>query len=230
MPNDLQIGQQADTEFEPAQQMTISSLETLKVAADPTRLRILEVLTEKPLTVKQVARKLDTSPTKLYYHVNLLEEHGLITVTGSRIVSGIIEKQYRTSAHSLRVSRELLTLSGDQSDEGVDALLSAVFDATRNDVLRGIHSGIIKLDEEDPTQRNAILLRTLTRLTPDRYQEFYDRLKALLIEFDILGDTDTSSKSDENCPAYGLTVALYPFAEPDQAEDDKEDAAQRTLD
>src|SRR5689334_5448431 len=173
MSNEAQIDPIVGEDFEPEQVMTIDDLETLKVAADPTRLRILEVLAEKPLTVKQVARKLDTTPTKLYYHVNLLEQHGLIMVTSSRIVSGIIEKQYRTRAHSLRVSRELLALRDNQTDEGVDSLLSAVFDATRADVLRGIHGGMIKLDQDDDAQQNSILLRTITRFTPERYGEFY---------------------------------------------------------
>jgi DNA-binding transcriptional ArsR family regulator len=211
MPNELQIDAVTGEEFAPAHEMTISSLETLKVAADPTRLRILEILTEKPLTVKQVARRLDTTPTKLYYHVNLLEQHGLITVTASRIVSGIIEKQYRTSAHSLRVSREMLALSSEQPDEGVGGLLTAVFEATRDDVLRGIRRGIIKLDQEDEAERNAMLLRTITRFTPERYHEFYGRFKELLKEFGILDDSD--SDAYESYPAYGLTIALYPFAE-----------------
>src|SRR6266699_2543948 len=123
MSNGVQIPKGVDEEFEPAQEMVISNFDTLKVAADPVRLRIMEVLIDNPLTVKQVARKLESAPTKLYYHVNLLEEHGLITVTGSRIVSGIIEKQYRASASSLRVDRSLLTLDGGKPDGSMDTLL-----------------------------------------------------------------------------------------------------------
>src|SRR6266513_2118828 len=98
MCKEAQIAQSVGEDFEPAPEMVVSNFDTLKVVADPTRLRILEVLIEQPLTVKQVARKLEIAPTKLYYHVNLLEEHGLLTVTASRVVSGIIEKQYRTTA------------------------------------------------------------------------------------------------------------------------------------
>ena len=72
-----------------ADEMVIDNLETLKVLADQLRKRIMEQFDE-PSTVKEVARKLGTSPSKLYYHVNLLEEHGLLKVTDTRIVSGII--------------------------------------------------------------------------------------------------------------------------------------------
>jgi DNA-binding transcriptional ArsR family regulator len=222
MSNELQIGEIAGEDFEPAQQMTISNLETLKVAADPTRLRILEILTEKPLTVKQVAHKLDTTPTKLYYHINLLEQHSLITVTASRIVSGIIEKQYRTSAHSLRVSKELLTLSDEPEEGGVGGLLTAIFEATRDDVLRGIRQGLIKLDQDEGPDHNSMMLRTITRLDPEKYHEFYERLKALLTEYKILdesgGDVSADNDADQKCPAYGLTIALYPFAEAEPEE------------
>jgi len=219
MSNELQIGGITGEDFEPAQQMTIANLETLKVAADPTRLRILEILAEKPLTVKQVARKLDTTPTKLYYHINLLEQHGLITVTASRVVSDIIEKQYRTSAHRLRVSRELLTLSDEeQPAEGVSGLLTAIFETTRDDVLRGIRQGLIHLDQDNEADRNTMLMRTVSRLTPERYHEFYERLKALMIEYDVIDENEdeVSAPDDPTNPAYGLTIALYPFAESEE--------------
>ena len=73
-------------------------IETLRVLADPLRLRMLEVFGQhgrEPLTVKEIARSLGEPLTKLYYHVNLLEQHGLIVVASSRLVSGILEKHYR---------------------------------------------------------------------------------------------------------------------------------------
>ncbi|MEO8285054.1 MAG: winged helix-turn-helix domain-containing protein [Chloroflexota bacterium] len=224
MSNQIQT---AGEEFTPAKEMVINSLEMLKVAADPTRLRILEVLTERPLTVKQIAGDLETTPTKLYYHINLLEEKGLIVVTGSRIVSGIIEKQYRTAATSMRVDRELLAISGTGDDGGVDALLSVVFDAARNDVLQGIKRGIIKLAEDDPAEQNTILMRTITRLTPERFQDFRERFGALLKEFNAM---DSEKDEDPTALTYGLTVALYPFPHADVQEDDTSGTAHWNLD
>ena len=62
-------------------------------------------------TVKQIAADLKTPIKKLYYHVNLLEEHGLIRITSTRVVSGIIEKQYRVTAYRLSVERALRSWS-----------------------------------------------------------------------------------------------------------------------
>jgi len=210
----------ANEEFEPEDVYTISNLETLKVASDPTRLHILEALAEAPMTVKQVARVLDASPTKLYYHVNVLEEHGLIVVTGSRVVSGIIEKQYRTRSYSLRVDKALLNIGGgDEDNESLEALLSVLFDATRDDVRAGVKSGVIKLttDTDDP-ERNTILTRSVAVLTPEQFNEFYSRLRELMADMGKLADEHIKGKRTLGARRYGLAIALYPFAEVDHEE------------
>jgi DNA-binding transcriptional ArsR family regulator len=89
-------------EFEPAPELTITDPEVLRVLADPLRLRLVQHNLGKPWTVKDASRALGISQTKLYYHVNLLETHGLIRVHSTRVVSGIIEKSYRITAYSFR--------------------------------------------------------------------------------------------------------------------------------
>ena len=80
--------------------VTITDLETLKVISDPLRLNIIQVIKDINISgalcsVKQVSERLDIPPAKLYYHVKLLEKHGFLEVTETRIVSGIVEKLYR---------------------------------------------------------------------------------------------------------------------------------------
>ncbi len=181
MSDNLQmaLAQVAGEEFEPAEQMVISKVESLRVMADTNRLRIVEVLAHKPLTVKQIARQLGTSPTKLYYHINLLEEHGFIVVTSSRIVSGIIEKQYRAAANSFKIDHSLLSFSGGNLNEGIDRLLSVVFEAARDDIRRGTRSGAIKLGKGNTDENNTVLGRTLARMTPEQFKIFGTGLSRL---------------------------------------------------
>src|SRR5215203_2248130 len=101
--------------FEVEKEYLVTSLETLKVMADPVRLHILENLVAKPMTVKELAKRLGSTPTKLYYHINLMEEHELIKVVSQRIVSGIVEKHYRTRAQSFDVDKSLLALGGNDA-------------------------------------------------------------------------------------------------------------------
>src|SRR5215472_3478772 len=85
----------------------ISDLETLKVVTDPLRLNLVNLLRGEPRTAKELAKILHLSQTKLYYHIGLLEQHGLIRVVGTRLVSGILEKQYQATAYKLSVDRRL---------------------------------------------------------------------------------------------------------------------------
>ena len=116
----------------------IDNLETLKVVADPLRLKILELLRGEPRTVKQIAADLKTPIKKLYYHVNLLEEHGLIRITSTRVVSGILEKQYRVTAYRLSVERALLSPTAPAGDEGLEAYLSLILDHAKSEIKKGV--------------------------------------------------------------------------------------------
>src|SRR4029078_8245950 len=130
---------------QPDEKFVINSLETLKVMAYPNRLRILEEMIEGTRTVKQLASALETTATKLYYHINLLEEHGLIRVISTRVVSGIIEKLYHVSAYSYPMDKSLLSLAESSSDEGFPTIVSSILDHTATEIRRGIKSGLIDL-------------------------------------------------------------------------------------
>ncbi|MFC1936911.1 ArsR/SmtB family transcription factor [Chloroflexota bacterium] len=81
--------------FQPAPLMVLKDLEAVKVVADPLRNQIMEVLTAEPLTVNQIGEKLGLTASKLYYHVNMLEKHGFITVVDTIVHGNLIEKHSR---------------------------------------------------------------------------------------------------------------------------------------
>ncbi len=199
--------------FEPEKEYVVSSLETLKVVSDPIRLRILETLVVKAMTVKEVAARLGLTATKLYYHINLMEEHGLIRVVSQRIVSGIIEKQYRTRAYSFDVDKSLLAINPAEEGGPVDMMLHVVFDSTRDDVRNAIDKGLMTPGAGDPIKRNGIIFRSITKLTPEGVGEFQERLLALAKEFNLHINEGTPDEEDETLRTYGFTVALFPMVE-----------------
>lgn len=207
--------QTVEESSEVEKEYVVTSLETLKVMADPVRLHILESLVGHPMTVKELAKRLGTPAAKLYYHINLMEEHGLIKVVSQRIVSGILEKQYRTRAKSFDIDKGLLALGGSQDGGPLDMMLKVVFDATREDVRKAITLGLMKPTEEDPALRNGMLMRVVTRFSQDRLKEFQDRLLSLIKEFDSKENTEKKLEEgheDEDQITYGFTVALFPFS------------------
>ncbi|HUR76638.1 MAG TPA: helix-turn-helix domain-containing protein [Acidimicrobiales bacterium] len=98
----------------------IDDLATLRLLSDPLRLRLIEELGAQPTTVKALARAMGMKPNRLYYHVNLLEQHGVVRVTQTRIVSGIVERTYALVARHFAVS-EALALPTDVKREVADS-------------------------------------------------------------------------------------------------------------
>jgi hypothetical protein len=195
-------------EFEPAREVVIADLETLRVVADPLRMQILEVTLEAARTVKEIAATLRTTPSKLYYHVNMLDEHGLLRVAGTRIVSGIIEKRYRAAARSLRPAAVLLDPTGAGHDEVVDLLLSSILDTTRRDldtIRAAVGSGIIDVGPNAPVERRVQVVKTLGRLTHEQVTAFSEQLHTLVREFSALAALNTADQG------YSLTIMFHPI-------------------
>jgi DNA-binding transcriptional ArsR family regulator len=197
------------SEFRPAPSLTISDLDTLKVLADPLRHQILEVLTRETLPVKEIGARLGLTPGRLYYHVNLLEKHGLIQVVHTKMVSGIQEKHFRVSALDFEIDRGLLSQTTSQGRESIHSVLAATLDATRDDVLRSVEARFFELDrgaEEKP--RNVIISRHKGNLTEAQVADFQARLVALVE--DIEQAQNAAPEQGEGLHPYALLLAFYP--------------------
>lgn len=203
--------------FTPQASMTIDDLDVLRVLADPLRLRIMEAFArdaDTPQTVKRVAATLGEGATKLYYHVNLLDERGLLVVVESRVVSGIIEKRYQPVARAITVDRSVLMRDADPTvTDAVGAAIGAILTSTHDDVIEGLRSGRILTGDEAPLHRRAVIGKTIARLSPERAAAFTERLQALMQEF------DADESSDPDAAAYSLLIACYPAGE--QATEDE---------
>lgn len=193
------------------EEFIIRDLETLKVVADSLRMQILDLLREKPLTVKQLAGDLDITPTKLYYHINLMEKHGLIRVVDTRLVSGILEKRYQAAARLYRFDHHLLMPSSKTGDEGLDMMLSTVLDDVKSDIKKNMREGLIKLEHDEAHQHNPhslLISRVLSRLTEAQAMSFYDRLDELVKEFvELRQDPENANEQ-----GYAMLLSLYPTA------------------
>ncbi|MCA9957766.1 MAG: helix-turn-helix transcriptional regulator [Anaerolineales bacterium] len=195
--------------FQPADEFIIEDLDTLKVIADPLRIDIMETVGQQARPAKDIAAELGREPSKLYYHINLLEKHQLIRVVETRIVSGIIEKWYRVAAKSIRVAPHLLT-PGEENDKGIEMFLSGIFDRTKSDLRHSLLSGVAKLEGEK--EKRPLFVHLRPRLTAAQYQELKDKLEEIL---KTLGEKEDETTSDDK-QIYGLTLALYPSLGPEE--------------
>lgn len=202
-------------EFRPDPHFLIADLETLKVIAHSLRAQLLDQFGEAPMTVKQVAGRMGLSPNKLYYHVNMLEEHGLIRVVETRTVGNMLEKVYRNVADRYDIDHELLSFRSHDGQENVTQVMTSTLDATREELLRSLEVRRYELDHgAEPHPRAAMVTRCTSRIPEERVAAFKKQLKALLEEF---GNADVDPAEDETVQGYALTVAFYPtFSFPDQ--------------
>lgn len=193
-----------------AEERRITDLDTLRMLTDPLRLAILAAFPSgphaRPVTVKEIAEKLDEGQTKLYRHFKQLEDSGLIHVAETRVVSGIIEKRYQPSQKRLIVESDVLRLS-QTADEFGDAIL-AVLEATRNTLSADLRAGRVLL--EPPAEGPDLSLQLgdfTTNMTPERYA----RVRAQLTEFiEGIGPGD----NDPRALPVGFSALLYATIEP----------------
>jgi len=168
----------------------------LKALADPTRVRVLLAVRRQARTVKELAAVLGVPQTRLYYHVKLLEQNGLIRVADRRLVSGIEERTYLAVSESMTVSPEFP--SGDADLAG---LVKALMGALSAEIQVALH------DEPAAVPglaASAVPVLTLTdlNLSVEQVAALQARLDELRTEFEAAGDSESQ-------PTFRLVLAAY---------------------
>lgn len=186
----------------------IKDLDTLRVMTDPLRLKIFEMLINEPLTIRQIAEKLGLSSSKLYYHVNMLEQSNLVAVVETRMVANLAEKIYRSTASCLEIDPALLKISKTNNLESGIQLLTGMLDTTRDDLVRSIQARQVSLAHgEEPRPRRVIINRSLQHLTEEQIAQFEQRVDELCRDFE---ESSTGQAVKNGTMVYALTVAFYP--------------------
>jgi DNA-binding transcriptional ArsR family regulator len=179
----------------------IEDVATLKALAEPLRLRLMNLLATHPRTVKELATIVGVPQTRLYYHVKILERHGLIGVTSRRMVSGIEERTYRSTASSTTVSPHL---ANEIAGSGV---LKAFFDMIRAGIEVALEEGGDVIGEA--TGAVPFLSLTAIALTPDEVLEVQQRVA------DIMNDYRWDRPRQPDTREYDMLFAGIRQAKPD---------------
>jgi len=205
-----------DANYSPAPSLILNDLDAVKAIADPLRSQIIEVLSPEPLTVNQIAEKLGLAPSKLYYHVNMLEKHGFLRVIDTTVRGNIIEKHYWITAYDYDIEKDLLNFNVTTSDgkENIINMFLTSLDTTREDFVRSIEARAFNLEHgADPQPRHVTNHRAVCYVSDDRIDEFHARLAALFEEFQGMDDPET-----EDGHPWAFTAVLYPSFYYDEAD------------
>ena len=183
------------------QQLIVRDLATLKAFADPLRVRLLLELTYGPRTVKEVANTLGVRPTRLYYHLRILEKRDLVRVVGRRMVSGIEERSYEATAKGWTIDASLLG-GPDVVRAGV---IKSMFDVTAAELELVLHREPDALSEDRKVVPTLVFTRLM--LSPEDLEELQRRIDALMVDF--ASDVPAPGKTE-----YHAVLAAYRFPTP----------------
>lgn len=201
-------------------EFVIEDPETLKVLGDPLRLQILEKtsqLNETGLlaTAKQLAEELGELQTKLYYHLNLLEEHGLLVMAETALVSGIVERRYKVRARRFRAELDMDEGRTDLRQEEIDMMLGplhSILDRTRTLAEESIQAGRVDDDESNEILDEMHIQLRVVHLMAKEADDLAERLQSLLLDF-------KSAPGSGRSP-YAMTTVFLPIRSPDRGSDD----------
>jgi DNA-binding transcriptional ArsR family regulator len=177
--------------------LVLSDLAAVKALADPLRHKMLELL-ERPRTVRELAARLGRPADRLYYHLRILERHGLVRAT---VANGGGERRYELAADGFLVAPELRV-----SPATVDDLVGHVLDRVRAEY----RAGRAATPDVDGQRRTMLSLRHVV-LTDDERAELQRRLEAVTDDF-LARDRD-NAPADDGRRTYGVVAGLWPVVE-----------------
>ena len=159
----------------------------MKALGHPLRTTVLQLLHERAATVSELAAAVERPKSTIAHHVKVLADNGLVRVVATRRVRAIEERFYGRTARLFHVA--LGTPSGEEAPR----------DFNDFEVAAGESGAAYEQGELWGFIRHA-------RITNDQAGEFWERMAALVEEFDQLprsGDT-----------TYGFAVGIYPTDHP----------------
>jgi len=186
----------------PDNEILIDDLEGFRVIDNPLRQRILHIA-RHPKSVKDMADALGVPVTRLYYHVNMLEEAEFLHVTEVRKAGAQLERIYQSRTGTIRPSPEFVANVGNPK-KAAHALAGTLFDITRVEVEAVLEKGLEKglVDEEG----FGSLARSVAQLPADVAEEFAERIEALAIE---IRDAARAHEGTDG-EIYSFTYAFVP--------------------
>lgn len=192
----------------PAGTVRVDDPATLRVLGHPLRSAIVREL-GRPRSVKEVADRLREPVARLYHHVRLLEQHGLIRVASERKAGSNTERLYQVAGRRIHIGAALRDLVEASASRDVQALV----DAATGRFMTAI-GDLLASGQEDPAAVHPLVLEGVGPLTHAQARRLQERVRAAIES--VMGP-DVKTDPDDPRPRYGVTLLMTPF--PDHSPD-----------
>lgn len=177
----------------------ISDLEQLRLFSDPLKLKLLQAFAEAELTPRQVAEELGESLTKLYRHVDALQDAGLIEVVQETRKRGTVERSFRAVAQRFEVDHSLLVNSEGSAD--LQPIRKMLRDS-ETEILNAL------ADPKTADEETMTLAKLRVKASPKQLASLHESLTAWLETIE-----DESGDESEDTKEAGVLIAFYPIEE-----------------
>ncbi len=181
----------------------IEDVRVLELLNNPMRLRLLYQLRE-PSSVRDLADRLGVPVTRLYYHLNMLEEVGLVEVVETRKRGALLQKIYRAVATSFAPVRGLIEETDDR-ERMLKAAVGAVLDGARADATAGLMDHFERVDQGD-TLSKGTMGRTIAFISEENARQFSQRIAGLVEE---MAEAESGAGV-----GYAFSFVFFPMAGP----------------
>lgn len=168
--------------------MRIENYEQLKAISDPLRVKIMSFLLEEPYTGKQLGELLETSPSKIHYHLKELENVGLIEVIKTEVKNGIVQKFYKSVAYTIEIDDHLLP-HVSEIKESVRESIYMIASRAKNRVLTAPEDAFTMVSS-DHTENPFISLQAEVKIKKEAFIEWSKKFNLLMKELFQLESDD----------------------------------------
>lgn len=179
--------------------MSLTDPSQVEALSSSIRFRIL-LEAQDPVTVGDLADRFDVPKTRLYYHVNLLVEEGLLVQVDERMSGARVERIYRAAARTFRTGPGLFDGFSDPREAARLAAGLAL-----NPARPESEAVFEKRARGEPTVGDV--RRMLVRLTDKQAREFAKRLDRLCSELGALEDALPANSAPES---YAFSFVFAP--------------------
>ncbi|MEO8451601.1 MAG: helix-turn-helix domain-containing protein [Gemmatimonadota bacterium] len=128
------------------EKFVIKRLDQLRAISDSLRWRLVEALAAKELTIAGLAKQLREPASKLYHHMDILLEAGLIRVVRREQKRGAEERSFRAAAKDFTVDDAVFSFEPGEAgaEELIDAV-SAALTGVADDLAKAVRAGAVDL-------------------------------------------------------------------------------------
>lgn len=175
----------------------LTTLEEIKAINDPYRLRIVFCFQRmgRAATVKEIADNMGEVPAKVHYHVKKLESAGILNLSHTKTVNGIIAKYYELTARDFHIKVKNLDpdISKQVVSQNLKLTVIAAYDSSKKIVV-----------EDTPEDTNIMLGTNTLYLTDESVEEFKKMFREFVKTYKV-------DRGEEGAKEYHLFNVLAPI-------------------